>query len=171
MIAVAPAQQQSAPSDSWDVFCGMLADECAALARLNSSALQMTQILIDGSPDAIMAADGALNEARAAHAAASSKRRGMQARGFGTMTLQQIYAYVPRHLAARFGQRIAELTYGSISLGITLANNKSLIVAGLDRLVKITTKLQERMTERTGVYKRRGIVAPVGASVIMSSQV
>jgi hypothetical protein len=171
VIAVAPAPQQSAQTDSWDTFCGMLTDECGALARLNACALQMTKVLIDGTPDAIMGVDRSLNEARAAHAAASSKRRGMQARGFGTMTLQQIYAYVPRHLAAQFGQRIAELTYGSIQLGITLANNKSLIVSGLDRLVKITSKLQERMTERTGVYKRRGMVAPVGASVIMSSQV
>jgi hypothetical protein len=68
-------------------------------------------------------------------------------------------------------QRIAELTYGSISLGITIGNNKSLILSGLERLMKVTSKLQESVTERTGVYKRRGYVAPPGASVLVSSQV
>ena len=95
----------------------------------------------------------------------------MQTRGFGTMTLQQVCAYAPRHLAANMSQRMAELTYGSISLGITIGNNKSLILSGLERLMKVTSKLQESVTERTGVYKRRGYVAPPGASVLVSSQV
>ena len=171
MIAPAATAPRSAQNDSWEVFAGMLAEESAALTRLNSSAVYLTQVLVDGSPDAILEADRQLNAARAVHAAASAKRRGMQVRGFGQMTLQQVCNYAPRHLAAQFNQRMAELTYGSISLGITLGNNKSLIVAGLERLVKITSKMQQNMSERTGVYKRRGYVAPVGASVIVSSQV
>lgn len=158
-------------SDSWEAFATALQDESVALQRLNAAAQQLTQVLVDGSPEIIMEADRDLNAARAEHQTASSKRRGMQVRGFGTMTLQQVCQYAPRHLAAYMNQRLAELTYGSISLGITIGNNKSLIVAGLERLVNVTTKLQESVTERTGVYKRRGYVAPPGASVLVSSKV
>jgi len=160
-----------AANDPWSAFAELLAGESAALARLNSAALHLTQVLVDGSPEAILEADAQLNAARGLHAAASSKRRGMQVRGFGEMTLQQVCGYAPAQMAATLNQRLAELAYGSISLGITLGNNKSLIVAGLERLVKITSKLQETMSERTGVYKRRGFVAGTGASVLMSSQV
>lgn len=158
-------------NDSWNIFAGMLQEESTALQRLNSAAVLLTQILVDGSPEAILQADSQLNVARVAHQEASSKRRGMQVRGFGSMTLQQVCGYAPRHMAAELNQRMAELTYGSISLGITIANNKSLIMSGLERLVKVTSKLQESMTERTGVYKRRGYVAPVGTSVLVSNTV
>jgi hypothetical protein len=158
-------------SDSWEAFATALQEESVALQRLNVAAQHLTQVLVDGSPETIMEVDRQLNAARAEHQAASSKRRGMQVRGFGTMTLQQVCQYAPRHLAAYMNQRLAELTYGSISLGITIGNNKSLIVAGLERLVNVTTKLQESVTERTGVYKRRGYVAPPGASVLVSSKV
>lgn len=158
-------------NDSWEIFAAMLQDENAALQRLNSAAVSLTQILVDGSPEAISQADGQLNAARAAHQEASAKRRGMQVRGFGSMSLQQVCAYAPHHLAPQLNQCMADLAYGSISLGITIANNKSLIMAGLERLMKVTSKLQESMTERTGVYKRRGYVAPVGASVLVSNSV
>lgn len=158
-------------NDSWNIFAGMLQEESTALQRLNSAAVVLTQILVEGSPEAIVHADSQLNAARVAHQEASSKRRGMQVRGFGSLTLQQVCGYAPRHMAAELNQRMAELTYGSISLGITIANNKSLIVSGLERLVKMTSKLQESMTERTGVYKRRGHVAPVGTSVLVSNTV
>jgi hypothetical protein len=158
-------------SDSWEAFAAALQDESLNLQRLNVAAQHLTQVLIDGAPQDIVEADRQLNAARAAHQSASSKRRGMQVRGFGTMTLQQVCQYAPRHLAAHMNQRLAELTYGSISLGITIGNNKSLIVAGLERLVNVTSKLQETMTEKTGVYKRRGYVAPPGASVLVSSKV
>lgn len=158
-------------SDSWEAFGAALREESAALQRLNAAAMQMTQVLVDGAPESIVQADKDLNDARSVHQSASSVRRGMQIRGFGTMTLQQVCAYAPRELGGEFNQRLAELTYGSISLGITIGNNKSLIVAGLERLVKTTAKLQETMTERTGVYKRRGYVAPPGASILVSSKV
>jgi hypothetical protein len=158
-------------SDSWDAFAAVLQDESMTMKRLNGAALALTQVLLDGTPEAIASADAQLNAARSAHQAVSAKRRGMQVRGFGTMTLKQVCAYAPRHLAPQLGQRVAELAHGSISLGITITNNKSLIVAGLERLVKTTAKLQESMTERTGVYKRRGYVAPPGASVLVSSKV
>ncbi len=139
--------------------------------RLNACALQLTQILVHGPPDAVAQADRQLNAARLAHQAAGSKRRGMQVRGFGTLTLRQVCAYAPHRLGPELNARLTELRFGAISLGITITNNKSLIVAGLDRLVKITSKLQESVTERTGVYKRRGYVAPPGASVLVSSKV
>jgi len=169
VIAAAPQRQQR--SDSWEAFGMALAEEAAALQRLNAAAVHLTQVLVDGSPEAIVESDRALNAARAVHQAACSKRRGMQARGFGQMTLQQVCRYAPRHISPYLHRYLAEITYGSISLGITISNNKSLIVAGLQRLVNVTQKLQEHATERTGVYKRRGYVAPPGASVLVSSKV
>jgi hypothetical protein len=158
-------------SDSWTAFAQMLTEEAGAMRQLNSAAVALTQVLVDGTPDAILEADRTLNAARAAHQSASAKRRGMQVRGFGTMSLQQVCAYAPPQVQTHLNQRMAELAYGSISLGITLKNNKSLIVAGLERLVKTTSKLQEAVSERTGVYKSRGYVAPPGGSVLVSSQV
>jgi hypothetical protein len=166
-VAAAPAPA----ADSWDAFAAALVDESAALRRLCGAAQHLTSVLVSGSPDDIVEADRQLNVARTLYNGVSGKRRNMQVRGFGTMTLQQVCQYAPRHLSAQVNQRLAELTYGSISLGITIGNNKSLIVAGLERLVKTTSKLQETMTERTGVYKRRGYVAPPGASVLVSSKV
>lgn len=162
----------SAPvNDSWEAFGAALTEESRSLQMLNGAALQLTQVLVDGTPEAIAEADRLLNAARVAHQCASSKRRGMQVRGFGSMTLQQVCGYAPRHLSGDMNQRLAEIAYGSISLGITIGNNKSLILAGLERLMKVTSKMQETMTERTGVYKRRGYVAPPGASVLVSSKV
>ena len=169
MIAAAPQSQPR--TDSWEAFGMALSEEALALGRLNAAATHLTQVLVDGSPDAILEADRALNAARAVHQSACAKRRGMQVRGFGQMTLQQVCRYAPRHISPYLHKALAEITYGSISLGITISNNKSLIVAGLQRLVDITHKLQESATERTGIYKRRGYVAPPGASVLVSSKV
>ncbi len=169
MITAAP--QTGTRPDSWEAFGMALQEEAASLQRLNAAAVHLTQVLVDGSPEAILESDRALNAARAVHQSACAKRRGMQARGFGEMTLQQVCRYAPRHIAPYLHKALAEITYGSISLGITISNNKSLIVAGLQRLVDVTHKLQESATERTGVYKRRGYVAPPGASVLVSSKV
>lgn len=168
MIASTPAQPAA---DSWEAFNMALWEESVGLQGLNAAAYHLTTTLVNGSPEQIAKADRQLNNARLAHQTASAKRRGMQARGFGTLTLQQVCLYAPPHLSGHFNQRLAELRYGSIALGITINNNKSLIVAGLDRLMKVTGKLQETMSERTGVYRRRGFVAPPGASVIVSSKV
>ncbi len=169
MIAAAP---QSGPkADSWEAFGMALQDEASALGRLNAAAVHLTQVLVDGSAESILESDRALNAARVLHQSACAKRRGMQARGFGQMTLQQVCRYAPPHIAPYLQRSLAEISYGSISLGITISNNKSLIVAGLQRLVSMTHKMQECATERTGVYKRRGYVAPPGASVLVSSKV
>jgi hypothetical protein len=157
-------------SDSWETFAEALKDESESLARLSHAASVLTRTLVAGKPDGIINADRELNAARAAHQSASGRRRGMQARGFGAMTLRQVCQYVPRQLAPQFNQRLSEITYTSIAIGITVRNNKALILSGLDRLMKVTTKLQESATERTGVYKRRGFVAPPDASVLVSSK-
>lgn len=169
MIAAAPQAQPRA--DSWEAFGMALQEEAASLKRLNAAALHLTQVLVDGSPEAILESDRALNAARAIHQNACAKRRGMQVRGFGKMSLAQVCRYAPRHIAPYLQRALSEITYGSISLGITISNNKSLIVAGLQRLVNVTQKLQEQATERTGIYKRRGYVAPPGASVLVSNRV
>lgn len=167
----ANAAAQPTAGDSWDAFNLALWEESVGLQRLNAAARHVTSMLVSGSPEEIAEADRWLNSARLDHQSASAKRRGMQVRGFATLTLDQVCRYAPPHLTGHFNQRLAELRYGSIALGITINNNKSLIVAGLDRLMKVTAKVQETMTERTGVYRRRGIVAPPGASVIVSSKV
>lgn len=172
MTAVAvQTQAQHARADSWEAFGIALRDEVESLRRLNAAALHLTQVLVDGSPEAILESDRTLNAARELHQAACSKRRGMQARGFGRMSLEQVCRYAPRHIAPYLHRCHSDLTYGSISLGITISNNKSLIVAGLQRLVSVTQKIQEQASERTGVYKRRGYVAPPGASVLVSNKV
>lgn len=169
MIAAVP--QSAARNDSWEAFGTALQEEAVSLQRLNLAAVHLTQVLVDGSAESIVESDRALNAARIVHQNACAKRRGMQARGFGQMSLQQVCRYAPRHIAPYLHRWLSDITYGSISLGITISNNKSLIVAGLQRLVDVTHKLQENATERTGVYKRRGYVAPPGASVLVSNKV
>jgi hypothetical protein len=170
MIAIAPEPPRDA-NESWETFAAVLSDEAASLLQVNAAAVYLTQVLVDGSPEAILEADNRVNAARLRHQNASTKRRSMQLRGFGSMPLQQVCGYAPRSMSPRFNQLLAQLSWGSISLGITVANNKSLIVAGLERLVQITSKMQQSASERTGVYKRRGYVAAPGASVLVSSQV
>lgn len=165
------AAQQPAQNDSWEAFCQALAQESACLQRLNAAAIELTRVLVKSSPEAIAECDRAVNVARIAHQSACAKRRGMQARGFGGLTLKQVCGYAPRNVAPYLQRYLAEITYGSISLGITVSNNKALIAAGLQRLMDVTHKMQEHATERTGVYKRRGYVAPPGASVLVSSKV
>lgn len=157
-------------SDSWEAFAKALQDESESLSRLNAAAIKLTRSLVDGEPEQIMAHDRDLNAARQAHSNATGKRRGMQARGFGAMTLQQVCRYAPRNLAGQFNQRLSEITCGSIQLGITIGNNKALIVSGLERLMKVTSKLQESASDRPGVYKRRGFVPPPSGSVLVSSK-
>ncbi|MHB8144915.1 MAG: hypothetical protein ACYDEW_04670 [Vulcanimicrobiaceae bacterium] len=157
-------------NDSWETFASALLDESQSLANLNAAAIALTQILPAGDPAQIIAADRAVDSARRAHQGASARRRGIQARGFGAMTLQQVCRHAPIHMAAHIDQRFSEIAFGSISLRITVANNKALIVAGLERLLAITAKLQESVSDRSGVYKRRGFVAPPSGSVLVSSK-
>ncbi|HEY8312735.1 MAG TPA: hypothetical protein VIG51_01060 [Candidatus Baltobacteraceae bacterium] len=157
-------------SDSWEAFSQALQEESESLDRLNAAALALTQSLVESEAATIVLADRELNAARQAHAGAAGKRRGMQARGFGTMTLQQVCQFAPRNLTGTFNQRLSELACGSISLGITITNNKALIMSGLERLMRVTAKLQASVSDRPGVYKRRGYVPPPSGSVLVSSK-
>ena len=157
-------------NDSWETFAAVLHDESAHLARMHAAAQRLTKALVTNELDEISASERALDEARQAYQAASGKRRGMQVRGFGNLTLRQVCAYAPRNLWPTFNQRIAELTTTSIALGITNNNNKSLIMSGMQRLMKVTSALQAAASDGPRTYRRRGIVPPPSNSVLVSSK-
>jgi hypothetical protein len=158
-------------NDSWDSFVAALGDEAALLGRVNEAALKLTQALVESDTEKIVATERELDGARKAYVSAAGRRRGMQARGFGTLTLRQVCAYAPRPLAPTLNQRLAELATGSISLGITTNNNKALIASGMERLMKVTSVLQKAASDQPGTYKRRGYVPPPSNSVLVSSRV
>ena len=157
------------PADSWDAFVQALTDETQALARVKECAGEMTRVLIGGDPLAISIAERKLDGQRIAYARTTSVRRGMQARGFGPMTLKQVCGYAPRPIALQMHHRLSELATLSIGVGLTVANNKALIQSGMDRLMKITGALQKASSDDAGTYRRRGFVPPPRNSVLVSS--
>ena len=157
-------------NDSWETFAAVLQDESVHLARVQEAAQRLTKALVANDLEEIAAAERSLDGARQAYQAASGKRRGMQVRGFGNLTLRQVCAYAPRNLWPTFNQRIAELTTTSIALGITNNNNKSLIMSGMERLMKVTSALQSAASDGPRTYKRRGVVPPPSNSVLVSSK-
>lgn len=157
-------------SDSWEAFAVALQEESAALGRVHEAAMRLTKALVVNSPADITACERALDGARKAFATSSGKRRGMQTRGFGQMTLRQVCAYAPRRFAPVLNQRLYELTTLSIGLKITGNNNKALIAGGLDRLMQVTSALQQARNEGPKTYRRRGFVPPPTNSVLVSSR-
>ena len=156
-------------ADSWEAFVAALTDETQALALVKELAGEMTRVLIGNDPLAINVVERKLDGQRIAYARATSVRRGMQARGFGQMSLRQVCAYAPRPIAAQMGQRLSEIATLSIGVGLSVANNKALIQSGMDRLMKITGALQRASSDDAGTYKRRGFVPPPRNSVLVSS--
>lgn len=157
-------------SDSWDAFAGALQEESVLLRRTHEAALALTKALVGDDPREIMSAERALDGARREYHSASGKRRGMQIRGFGSMTLRQVCMYAPRTMWPTLNQRVVELTTTSIGLRLTNENNKALISAGMQRLMKITAALQEAAHDGPRTYKRRGYVPPPTNSVLVSSK-
>jgi hypothetical protein len=157
-------------NDSWEAFATALYEESMLLMRVHDAALKMTKALVANDLEAISTCEQELDSARRAYQSASGKRRGMQVRGFGSLTLRQVCAYAPRALWPALNQRIVELTTTSISLGITTNNNKALIMGGMDRLMRITAALQKAANDGPGTYKRRGFIPPPTNSVLMSSK-
>lgn len=157
-------------SDSWEAFAEALQAEAALLGRVADAAQRLTQALVANDVDQISTVERELDAARKAYQSASGKRRGMQVRGFGALTLRQVCAYAPRTMWPVLNQRLAELTTTSISLGITTNNNKALIMSGMDRLMKVTSALQKAHNDGPGTYKRRGFVPPPSNSVLVSSK-
>lgn len=156
--------------DSWESFATALADEAAALGRVHAAAQKLTAVLVASTASEILTAERALDGARRAYQTLSAKRRGMQARGFGKMTLRQVCAYAPRRLAPALNQRLYELTTHSIGLRITSNNNKALIASGLDRLMKVTAAMQKAANKGPQTYRRRGFIPPPTNSVLLSSR-
>jgi hypothetical protein len=157
-------------TDSWDAFATALLEESRSLRSTHQAALGLTKALVKTDAVLILEAERALDAARRTYHAASGKRRGMQIRGFGSMTLRQVCAYAPRKMWPMLNQRLVELTTTSIGLKITNNNNKALIQSGMQRLVKITDILQRSASDSPRTYKRRGYVPPPNNSVLVSSK-
>jgi hypothetical protein len=138
--------------------------------RVQDAAQRLTQALVESDVDTLTSRERELDAARQAYQTASGKRRGMQVRGFGSLTLREVCAYAPRAMWPVLGQRVHEITTTSIALNITTNNNKSLILGGMDRLMKVTSALQKASNDGPGTYKRRGYVPPPNNSVIVSSK-
>jgi hypothetical protein len=163
---------KSAPvGDSWESFAAALGDESAALSRLAEAAQALTKALIDGKAQSISTTQASLDTARKAFASASARRRAMQARGFGKMTLRQVCAYAPRRMRPVFNQRLYELTTNSIGMRITNNNNRALIAKGMERLMSVTSALQRAANQGPKTYRRRGFIPPPTNSVLVSSRV
>jgi len=156
--------------DSWSAFVEALRREAAQLARLEAESLALTKALVGRELSEIEALAGRIERARLAHQAAWRERQAMQRRGFGEMPLGRVVGYAPRRLALRARGYYSELRYRAISLSITTKNNKRLIVAGMDRLLRVVSLLQRATADRPGTYKRRGFVAPPDNSVLVSSK-
>lgn len=161
---------QPVNGDSWEAFVGALEEEAAALTRMHAACSSLTQALVFNVASEIVLAQQALDGARRTFATSSGKRRGMQARGFGKMTLRQVCAYAPRRLALRLNQRLYDLTTLSIGIRISNANNKALIASGIKRLMQITSAMQRSAQDGPRTYKRRGFVPPPSNSVLVSSR-
>jgi hypothetical protein len=157
-------------NDSWEAFASVLQEESAALARVHEAGLRLTEALVHDSPPEIVLAERGLDGARRAFQASAAKRRNMMARGFGKMTLRQVCRYAPRRLVPTLGQRLYELTNLSINVKITSNNNKALIAAGMERLIKITSAMQRAANAEPKTYRRRGFVPPPTNSVLLSSR-
>lgn len=157
-------------TDSWDAFAAALQEESMLLRRTHEAALALTKALVKSDPTQIMACERTLDQARRLYHASSGRRRGMQIRGFGSLTLRQVCLYAPRPLWPTLNQRLVELTTTAIGLRITNGNNKALIGSGMRRLVKITEALQRAASDGPRTYKRRGYIPPPSNSVLVSSK-
>jgi hypothetical protein len=154
--------------NEWTRFGEIIAEECRLLGELGAAALALTDALVENDPDAIEAAERRVEARRVLHGTAYAQRIAMQRRGFGKLTLTQVCAYAPPALRRRFYGIVHELHTSSVALRMTVSNNKSLILAGMERLARTVAVLQRAGTEQTGTYRRRGVVPPPDGSVIVS---
>ena len=152
----------------WQRFGEMIAEECRALNELGAAALMLTDALVENDPEAIEVAERRVEARRVLHGTAYAQRVAMQHRGFGKLTLEQVCAYAPPALRRAFYGIVHELGTSSVGLQMTVSNNKSLILAGMERLARTVAVLQRAGTEQTGTYRRRGVVPPPDGSVIVS---
>ncbi len=154
--------------NEWQHFGEMIAEESRLLGEIGAAALALTDALVANDPDAIDSAERRVEARRVLHGTAYAQRVAMQRRGFGTLTLTQVCAYAPPALRGRFHGIVHELGTNGLALQMTVSNNKSLILAGMERLARTVAVLQRAGTEQTGTYRRRGVVPPPDGSVIVS---
>ena len=153
---------------SWDSFRVLLQEESRLLGELNTVALAMSDALVHKDLDRINATERRLEGQRILHHTARRARLQMQSTGFGELTLEQVCAYAPGPMRRVFQQISRDMAIKGISLAMTVNNNKALILAGMERLQKTVELIHDAMTEKTGTYKRRGIVPKQNSSVIVS---
>jgi len=156
-------------SDSWKAFLEALRHEAELLARVDASALALTDALVQNDVRRIESANARLEQDGRAHQVAAKARQTMQRRGFGDIPLSRVIGYAPRTVRMRLRGYLSELTYRAISVGITTKNNKRLILAGMDRLLKVVMLLQRAVSDQPRTYKRHGFSAPDN-SVLVSSR-
>ena len=94
----------------------------------------------------------------------------MQQRGFGKLPLSKVCGYAPGPVRRQLKGAMAELRGRTIAIRITNRNNKALIAAGMMRLRKTVFTLQQSAAEKPGTYKRRGLVPPPNASILVSQR-
>lgn len=152
----------------WQSFVTLVGAESKALGQLGEAALRMTDALVANDPEAIENAERHVEAQLVLHASAYQQRVGMQKRGFGPLTLPQVAAYAPPALRPTIQAYAHEIGVRGIGLRLTVANNKSLIMAGMDRLARTVAVIQRAGTEQPGTYKRRGTVPAPHGSVIVS---
>jgi hypothetical protein len=154
-------------SDSWESFVEALAQECAAFGAVNEKALEMSVALVQNVPERIHASQRTLEEARKALGSARGRRRAMQQRGFGNLSLKKVSRYAPPPIAAQILAGSKQLQYYTIKLGLINSNNRALILGAMERLMAIVAVIR-RVQMQPLTYKRRGIVAPPDRSMLVS---
>jgi hypothetical protein len=152
----------------WQLFSDMLDEESRQLGELGAAALALTDALVVNDAAAIDAAERQVESRRLLHGTAFAQRIALQHKGFGTLTLPQVCAYAPPVMRRQLYATAHAISVGTIALKMTVSNNKSLIVAGMERLSRTVAVLQRAGTEQTGTYRRRGVVPPPDGSVIVS---
>jgi hypothetical protein len=157
-------------SDSWEAFIGAIDAEAASMAKLHKTALVLTRALVQNEPQVIRVASEELEVYRKQHLSHAGKRRSMQRRGFGRLSLREVCKYAPRAFQPYVQNRLAELYYYVTSLRISHENNRALVIAGMERLLKVVEVLRAAQGDQSGTYKRRGIAKKKDSSVIVSQQ-
>jgi len=155
-------------SDSWNSFADMLRAERDQIRVLNVIAMELTNALVENDTTAISLAERKLEVEQSRHNAVFLRRVETQKRGFGDMTIASVIAYAPREIAWNLYGDMCEIQVSTRGLALTNENNKSLILAGMDRLMRTVAFIQRAGTEQPGTYKRRGTVPPPDGSVLVS---
>ncbi|MGD0475513.1 MAG: hypothetical protein ABSB70_20185 [Candidatus Velthaea sp.] len=153
---------------SWQAFADALEQENRCLGELGAAALALTGVLVCGTPAEIEAADRMLDARRIMHAQAHQRRVSMMKRGFGDRQLRQVCAYAPPALRRSVFTSLRELRTRAIALQITVANNKTLINAGLTRIANTIAVIQKSLNDEAGTYRRRGKASGRSASLMVS---